>query len=433
MEEERVCSCFSILSFIIYLSSLLVRVFVFVPADPPLSSLLSLSRFLSLSLKTNLSHLINQIALTDPLVLRGMLALRTANVAVLGGRVPRLEGAKERARAAWSKPPDGRTRWAAAAVAGGQENIRAGQGAGPTLYEKARAAAWPGAALVASAAHAAAAAVAPPLAPPSGPPRQPQQQEQQQNRAPLATVIFLDSSDDDEDVKMEAAGGGGGRGGADGSTEAEQRRRLPSFFPLPAAAGPAPASWPRRSLSEAAAAAAAAATGSSPPPPSQYSTRCLVRGSVVQAITALRFMDAGTGEALEGFGLAVELEESPVSGGDSGRSGTGSREEEEGFTALARCPAALSHAVVSGLLGGISTRDLVDQYAREGREAVMGKVSRVKAFFDGFDGWLGVEAAATETRRRKREEEEGSGGGAAAAAAAATTAPSLVVVGWWEA
>ena len=93
--------------------------------------------------------------------------------------------------------------------------------------------------------------------------------------------------------------------------------------------------------------------------------------------------------------------------------------------------------MISGLLGGISTRDLVEQYAREGREAVVGKLDRVKSFFAAFDGWLGVEeraaeaAAALAAATAKRESE---GGGSSTATPPATVASSsLVVVGWWEA
>jgi hypothetical protein len=133
-------------------------------------------------------------------------------------------------------------------------------------------------------------------------------------------------------------------------------------------------------------------------------------------------MDAGTGSALEEFGLDVELEESSAAAA-SGGSGSG---EEEGFTALARVPATLSHPLISGLLGCISPRDLVDQYAREGgREALVRRLGAVKAFFDAFDGWLAVEGAAPAAAKRE------SGGGSTAPAATASL--SLVVVGWWEA
>lgn len=337
-----------------------------------------------------------------------MLALRPSNVAVLGGRVPRLEGARERARAEWGKAPDGGR--AAAAAAGG--NGGGASGTGPTLYEKARAAAWPGAAAGAGAAAAAAAAAAPPapLVAAARPPSPPQQQQQQRNQPPPAAaapaapppprrcpaaVIVLESSDD-EDVKMEAPDGG-----EEQQEQQQQPPSSPSFFPLPAAAGPAPTSWPRRSLSEAAAAA------------TTETEKCLVRGRVVQATSALRFMDPGTGEALAEFGLDVELEESSASGGSG-----------EGSSALVRTPAALSHSLISGLLGGISPQDLVDQYAREGREALMEKLGAVKASFDDFDGLLGVERAATEA---KRESEDGT------STTPATATASLVVFGWWEA
>ena len=372
---------------------------------------------------------LTQIALTDPLVLRGMLALRPANVAVLGGGVPRLEAARARARAEWSKPPDGKRR------GGGRENHNNNDGAlgtGPTLYEKARAAAWPragaGASATAPAAVVGGAAAAPAAAAPAAPvvaapPPPPPAQQQQQPPPPVSAaappaVIVLDSSDD-EDVKMEPANEGGG-GGERGEREEEPPSPSPpSFFPLPAAAGPAPSSWPRHPLSEAATATATA------------TTKCLVRGRVVQATSSLKFMDPATGEALPEFGLEVELEESARGGGSGGGSGGngsggsgGSGEEEEGFAPLTRRPAALSHALVSGLLGGISPRDLVEEYAREGgREALLGKLGRVKEFFDGFDGLLGVEA-------RKKEEEENA---PSTATAAAPAAASLVVVGWWEA
>lgn len=381
----------------------------------------------SLSFSTN-RETSPQLAVTDPLVLRGMLALRPANVAVLGGRAPRLGAARERARAEWAKAPDGRG--GGGAAGGGTSGGRGGAG-GPTLYGKARAAAWPGAAAeaeagaAAPAAAAAAAAAAPPARAPlvaAPPPQQQQQQQQEQNQAPSAAaaapppaVILLDSSDD-EDVKMEARDEGG---------EQQQQQPFsplpaaagpePASLPLPAAAGPAPASLPRRPLSEAAAAAATA-------PAEGSGRRCLVRGRVVQATSALRFMDAGTGSALEEFGLDVELEESSAAAA-SGGSGSG---EEEGFTALARVPATLSHPLISGLLGCISPRDLVDQYAREGgREALVRRLGAVKAFFDAFDGWLAVEGAAPAAAKRE------SGGGSTAPAATASL--SLVVVGWWEA
>ena len=152
-------------------------------------------------------------------------------------------------------------------------------------------------------------------------------------------------------------------------------------------------------------------------------------------------MDAATGQPLPEFGLDVELEESSRTSGSGGG-------EAEGppSSALARCPASLSHALVSGLLGGLSPRQLVEEYAREegGREALVGRVEGVKAFFDRFEGWVGLEvpmrrnSSSGGATRAKREEGEGSGGGAASAAAGAGAAAvastaSLVVVGWWEA
>ena len=171
----------------------------------------------------------------------------------------------------------------------------------------------------------------------------------------------------------------------------------------------------------------------------------------MRATSRLRFMDAETWSALPEFGLLdVELEESAAaeavaSGGSGGSGGGGSG--EEGFAPLARRPALLSHALISGLLGGISPQELMVEYAKEGEQYLARKLEAVKAFFDSFDGWLGVEgrAAAAEVAEAVAEaateaaeaaaavKRESEGGGGNSATTTAASSSSLVVVGWWEA
>ena len=126
-----------------------------------------------------------QIAVTDALVLNGMLALRPANVAPLSsGGVARLARARGAALEAWGAPPSG-----------------AAAGDAPDAYARARAAAWSGSVVAVAAAQpavavaqpaAAAARPPPPTAPPPPPPPPP--------AAPKPDPGIVVLSDDDDDA-----------------------------------------------------------------------------------------------------------------------------------------------------------------------------------------------------------------------------------------
>lgn len=272
--------------------------------------------------------------MTDPLVMRGMLALRPANVAVLGGRAPRLAAARARALAVWAEPPSG-----------------AGPGDGPDLYGRARAAAWAGDERAGAAPVAAAAAAprAPARAPPPPPPAAPPP------RAPPAPkpdpdVILVDS-DDGSDAENEAPSAG--VVGAGPSAPA----------PPSCLFGPTPPPWPRAADIAAAAAAPAGA-------------RSLARGRVAGATTALRFLDAA-GDALPAYALDVTLA------------------DENGSVPASVSGAALEAAV--GALPAVLAARYASPGGRDALLATMASLKATLAAADGWlgvEGGGGGEGAA---------------------------------------
>jgi len=130
-----------------------------------------------------------KIVLTDPPVSGGMLALRPPNLAVLGGRVPRLVEARARALAAHRAPPTG------GSVA---------DGTAPSASEAAKAAAWEG--VVAAAPQPPPLPPRPPLAAveaavpprPAPPPPPPAAVAFVPKVEPVLYVLSSSSSDDEE-------------------------------------------------------------------------------------------------------------------------------------------------------------------------------------------------------------------------------------------
>ena len=271
-----------------------------------------------------------QFAVTDALVLNGMLALRPPNVAPLtGGGVARLARARGAALEAWGAPPSG-----------------AAAGDAPDAYARARAAAWsesvaaaPAAAwsesvAAAPAAQPAVAAAQPAARPP--PPAAPLRPPPPPPAAPKPDPDIVVLSDDDDDDRC---------GGSS------------------AAATMPP--WPRAPL---AAAAAAAAVGGTP---------SLALARVAAVTSPLRFMDAATQAPLPEFGLDIDL--APCGGGDDGGGAP-------------RVAAALAPALAARLLGrGATPASMVAAYAADGADAVLGSLAGLKRGLAAFRGWVALE------------------------------------------